>query len=68
MGSEFWTPLIELMRGTMLAERTIEPADLEMLQVTDSPAQAAAFIRDVATQKFGLTYQAPIKRRRVLFE
>jgi uncharacterized protein (TIGR00730 family) len=68
LGSEFWTPLVDYMRTTLLAAGTIDDEDLEIVQVTDSPAQAASFIRDVATQRFGLTYAPKMKRRRLLFE
>jgi hypothetical protein len=39
-----------------------------MLHLTDSPAEAASMIRDAAIRKFGLKYEAPVARRKVLGE
>ena len=65
--SKFWTPFGSLMQ-TLVSEGTIDEADLEHLQIMDSPAAAAAHIRDVALRDFGLTYAEQPKRRRFLFE
>lgn len=39
-GREYWTGLLEWLEHTMLAEGKIRRTDLEMLVVTDSPAEA----------------------------
>ena len=52
------------MRGTLLAESTIDPADLETFLITDSPDEAVAHVRDVAMTQFGLKYGAKKARRR----
>jgi len=44
MGREYWQPLFDLMRGTLLAYGTVSPEDLERLTFTDSPAEAVATI------------------------
>ncbi|MDI9631918.1 MAG: TIGR00730 family Rossman fold protein [Acidobacteriota bacterium] len=44
MGLEYWQPLFDLMRGTLLAYGTVSPEDLERLTFTDSPAEAVATI------------------------
>jgi uncharacterized protein (TIGR00730 family) len=67
MDEEFWAPMLEFMRRSQLAEGTIDAADLDRLTVTDSPEDAARYVRDVALARFGLEYQRP-RRRRVLFE
>jgi uncharacterized protein (TIGR00730 family) len=36
MGTDYWKPLLEFMRGTLVARGTIEPADLELMLATDS--------------------------------
>jgi hypothetical protein len=63
VGSEFWTPLIEVLRGKLLVEGTIDAKDLAMLRVTDSPEEAVAHISQVATAKFGLAFRPRLKRR-----
>ncbi len=64
VGRDYWQPLIEVMRDTLLAESTIDPVDLEILFVTDSPEEAVTYVRDVAIEKFGLKYAAQKARRR----
>ncbi|HEY5857952.1 MAG TPA: TIGR00730 family Rossman fold protein [Aldersonia sp.] len=36
VGSAYWTGLLDWMRTTLTAARTIDPADLDLLQVTDT--------------------------------
>ena len=43
-GSSYWTGLVHWLRDTVLAAGTISPADLDLLQVTDSPEEAAAAV------------------------
>jgi hypothetical protein len=64
VGREYWLPLINVMRNTLLAAATIDAADLDILYVTDSPDEAVSHIREVAVAKFGLKYAAPKARRR----
>ncbi len=68
MGSEFWGPLVGVLRETLLRNGTIDERDLELITVTDSPAEAAALISDAAVKKFGLRLGPKPKRRRILFE
>jgi uncharacterized protein (TIGR00730 family) len=35
MGTEYWKPLLDFMRGTLVARATVDPADLDLLTVTD---------------------------------
>lgn len=63
VGTEFWKPLLDFMRGTLTREGTIDAADVDLFFVTDSPEEAAAHVRDVGMKRFGLTY-APAMRRR----
>ena len=69
MGTEFWSPLLDFMRRTLLADGKIRQQDLDRLTVTDSTEEAVALIRAAALGRFGLTYaRRPPRRRRWLFE
>jgi uncharacterized protein (TIGR00730 family) len=56
MGKSYWQPLIDYMRDGLLAEKTIDPADITRWVVTDSPDEAVDTIRARAMQDFGLGY------------
>ncbi len=45
-GSEYWSGLLEWLRGTMVAEGKIHPEDLELLVVTDSPEEVVRTVVD----------------------
>jgi uncharacterized protein (TIGR00730 family) len=68
MGAEFWRPLLDGLRDSMLREGTIDPGDLDLLYVTDSPEDAVTFIRDTAMRRFHLSYGPKAKRRWFLRE
>ncbi len=44
MGVEFWTPLIDFMVNTLVANKTIELEDVNKLYITDSPQEAIEHI------------------------
>lgn len=44
LGIDYWAPLIEFMRGTLIKHRTILPQDIDPWLVTDSPEEALEFI------------------------
>jgi uncharacterized protein (TIGR00730 family) len=62
MGTEYWGPLLEFMRGKMTAEATIGPTDADMLFVTDSVDAAVAPIEHNAIKAFGLTRRRKMRR------
>jgi uncharacterized protein (TIGR00730 family) len=70
IGRDYWQPLMDFMYERPLAMKTIDPVDLERFYVTDSPGEAARYIRDTAMKNFGLKYGAKPsqRRRRFLFE
>jgi uncharacterized protein (TIGR00730 family) len=68
VGTDYWQPLLDFMRGTLLAEATISETDLAMIIVTDSPAEAVDNVRDIGMLKFGLTYGPKLKPRWFLGE
>ncbi len=40
MGRDYWRPLGEFLRNTLVPEGTIDPVDLELFSATDDPAEA----------------------------
>ena len=68
MGKEFWRPLIEFMQNRLVQENTIDQTDVDRLIITDSAAEAAAAISEVAKRRFGLTYGPRLKRRWIFGE
>lgn len=68
LGVKFWTPLIEFMRQGLVGGRTIEPADVERIIITDSPQEAVELVRERAMKQFGLTEGSAMKRRWYLGE
>ena len=68
MVRDFWQPLVEFLKTRPLAEGTIGPGDLERLTITDSPAEAARTVTDIAQRRFGLTYGPRIRPRWYLGE
>jgi len=44
MGTEFWGRLRAFMGESLLAERTIDPGDIELFHMTDSPEEAVSII------------------------
>lgn len=63
MGKAFWAPLVQFMREKLVGERTIDPADLERILLTDDPDEAVAEVTKVGMEQFGLSYGARTKRR-----
>jgi uncharacterized protein (TIGR00730 family) len=63
MGSDYWAPLVDFFKNTLIARGTIAPGDLEWIQVSDSPEEIAAMIRDHGLKEFGLTIGPRVKPR-----
>jgi uncharacterized protein (TIGR00730 family) len=70
MGKEYWAPLVEFMKNTLVKEKTIDQADVDRIIVSDSAVEVASRIRDAAMKDFGLFYAVAKKpkRRWWLFE
>jgi uncharacterized protein (TIGR00730 family) len=68
LGAEFWQPLVAMLRERFLAAGTIDAADVDRFIVTDSPVEAVAKIREIATRDFGVTYGPRPKPRWYLGE
>lgn len=68
IGSDYWQPLLEMMRNTLLPAGTIDEEDITRLHVTDSASEAVTLIQDAAVRKFGLMYRERPRRRWFLWE
>jgi uncharacterized protein (TIGR00730 family) len=53
IGKQYWQRLVELLQQ-MVAAKTIDPADMNLLLVTDSVEEAMAHIQKHAIEPFGL--------------
>ncbi len=58
-GSEFWNPMLDFLRDTMVREGTISTADVDRFHVSDSPEEIASIVSEVAKMKFGLQQGIP---------
>ena len=68
LGVDFWKPLVEVLRQRLVPAGTIDAADIALITVTDSPAEAVALVRETAMRDFGLTYGPRARRRWYLGE
>lgn len=68
VGREFWEPLVDVLRETMLESGTVDVNDLDLLHLTDSVEEAVAYVHRSAIARFGLSYVRRPKRRWWLFE
>ncbi len=71
LGSDYWRPLLDFLRDTMVSAGTISPEDLDRITLTDSVDDAVAEIVNAATGEFGLAHEkkkAPRKPRWYLGE
>jgi uncharacterized protein (TIGR00730 family) len=66
MGRDYWKDLFELLRDGMVKEGTIDAADVDRLQLTDSPEEALAIVEKHA-REVALLRLVP-RPRRVLGE
>jgi uncharacterized protein (TIGR00730 family) len=46
LGKDYWSPLLDWVRGTMAAEGLVSEADIALLQVTDSVADAVEIVNE----------------------
>jgi hypothetical protein len=68
LGVDFWRPLLDVLRQRLLPAGTIDGADVALITVTDSPAEAVALVKESAVRDFGLTYGPRARRRWYLGE
>ena len=67
MGVDYWSGLRQQL-DRMVAEGTIDGADLSLLFITDSVDEALDHVRALAIEQFGLTVAKPPKPSRWLAE
>jgi uncharacterized protein (TIGR00730 family) len=51
IGSDYWDGLLDWLRGTLLAEAAVAPGDVDLLRVTDDPAEAVEIIQAYLTDR-----------------
>lgn len=67
VGADYWRPLHDFMRSTLVTNETIDAADLEQIHLVNSAEEAIALLKDVAIDRFGLTYGKEQPKRRWFF-
>ncbi len=67
LGVEYWSPLLQFIRQSLLTQAAIDQRDLDQIFVTDSPAEAVSFIQSRVMDNFGLRY-VPKRPRKLLLE
>ena len=53
-GTDYWMPVVQYMRETMVKDGTISMADVDRFVITDDADEIASVIRHAAINKFGL--------------
>jgi uncharacterized protein (TIGR00730 family) len=53
MGTDYWTGMIDWIRGSLLAEAAINPEDVDLLRLTDDPTEAVAIIKAYQEKRRG---------------
>jgi uncharacterized protein (TIGR00730 family) len=63
VGKEYWRPLLDFLRGPLVAAKTIDRLDAERILVADSAEEAVHWVHDASLRQFGLSYGPRMKRR-----
>ncbi|HVL52873.1 MAG TPA: TIGR00730 family Rossman fold protein [Vitreimonas sp.] len=51
MGAEYWTGMLDWIKGTLLEEAAISPEDVDLLRITDDPAETCQIINAYVTER-----------------
>ena len=51
MGADYWTGMLDWIKGTLLEEATISPEDVDLFRVTDDPAETCQIINAYVTER-----------------
>ncbi len=54
MGVDYWRPMIDFLKSSLLAKGAIDSKDIERITLTDDPDEATRVIRDHTMRRFGL--------------
>ena len=54
LGTEFWQPVLDVLRDRLLGAHTVDPIDLDDLLVTDSASECVAHIMHVTAEHLGV--------------
>ncbi|HUF54133.1 MAG TPA: TIGR00730 family Rossman fold protein [Dehalococcoidia bacterium] len=69
VGTDYWGPLLDFMRDTLVVQETISETDLDHIHLVDSADEVVSLLRNAAIERFGLEYrEKPPKRRWFFFE
>lgn len=68
MGTDFWNPMVDFLRETMVAHGTIDEEDVDRFVLSDDPDAAAAHLREVATERLGVVWKKAPRPKIVLGE
>ena len=52
-GTDYWTPMLDWISGTILADGKISPEDIDLFHVTDDVEEAVAIIKAPEREEFG---------------
>ncbi len=66
LGAEYWSPLLQFIRESLLTQAAIDQRDLDHIFVTDSPSDAVSFIQSRVMDNFGLRYVQKRPRKLLL--
>ncbi|MEZ4586123.1 MAG: TIGR00730 family Rossman fold protein [Gemmatimonadales bacterium] len=67
MGAEYWRPLVDFVRGTLLANGAISPEDIDLLRVTDDLDELRSALEGAIADNAAAWARVP-RRRRILGE
>jgi predicted Rossmann-fold nucleotide-binding protein len=51
MGADYWTGMIDWIKGSVLGEAAISPEDVDLLRITDDPAETCQIINAYVTER-----------------
>ncbi len=67
VGKEYWTPLLDFMKDTLVRLGTIDQIDFDRWIVSDDPVEVAKVVRDHGMADFGLIEQAAHRKKKWFF-